>query len=81
MGDKRLTALIPFTASNGAEYELRVLYDPSHLTNPPSALREGEMGEIMSIGPAIEHVQWESLSEMTHRLKMEIVSWSSDAGN
>lgn len=77
----RYTALIPFKAYSGREYELTVKYDDI-LGGLPERLEEGPGGEIFPIGcNALGSDHWESLSDMTHALKIEIVSWGSDMMN
>ena len=77
-------AFIPFLAWNGREYELRVRFDDAVLaSNLPTLLEEDERGRIFPhdriAGRSL--YPWDSLIEMTHELRVEIVSWGSDTGN
>lgn len=93
----RETAFIPFKAYNGKEYELRVSYDPGFILLLPESFEEGPRGEIFPVGGLtichemamntdigcfpVKRLEWESLSEMTRELRIEIISWGSDIGN
>jgi hypothetical protein len=78
------TAVIPFISFSGREYELTISYDPLLIAGDvPIAFEEGPSGEIFPVMRVTgrSSYPWDSISEMTHSLKLEIVSWGSDIGN
>lgn len=58
------------------DYELRARAIPGAYV--PSFLSEDERGIIYDL---VREVHWDSLSEMSRDLKVEILSWGSDVGN
>ena len=68
--------IISFRAASGNEYELQVKSDTVDI---PSEIREEyATGIIYDVNGLRE---WDSIAEMTHDLKLEIVSWGSDVGD
>ena len=84
MMSERYTATVLLKCWNGNEYELQVAYDT--LDPPkrvPLSLMEADRGRIYPTIPGFKTspISWDSLSEMTHDLRVEIISWGSDTGN
>jgi hypothetical protein len=67
--------IIFFRAFSGADYELLVL---CHKDPPPKRIEEGPDGGIFE--PEGDRC-WNSLAEMTHELKFEIISFASEVGD
>ena len=93
----RQKSFITFNSFSGTKYEICVLFDPEIIISPPSEITEDEKGCITLTGRMSLYndawdpnltgnrqcpkITWESLSEMTHQLKLEILSWGSDLAN
>jgi len=58
------------------DYEIRVKAAPG--VHVPKYLAEDERGGVQCLATGRS---WDSLGEMTHDLRMEIVGWGSDVGN
>lgn len=65
--------IINFTAASGNEYELHVEGE-THIR----FISEKSDGKIYD--PEFDNT-WDSLADMTHALKIEIVDWGSDVGD
>lgn len=71
---------IPFVASNGTEYELKLELEARQLPRISQIDRfvEDDRGVIRT-EPRSD--AWDGLMEMTHALRVTIVSWSTDSTN
>lgn len=68
--------IIKYTAGSGTEYELQVKSDTVDI--PSEIKEEYATGIIYDVNGLRE---WDSLIDMSHDLKLEIVSWGSDVGD
>lgn len=69
--DIRLILFHPYSEYEGRpDYEIRV--DATDAIYVPREIREGSKGEIRDAGSSR---RWESLPEMTHDLRFEILEW------
>jgi hypothetical protein len=67
--------IIFFRAASGVDYELLVR---CYESNPPRKIEEDWDGGIFE--PDGDRC-WNSLTDLTQKLKVEIIDWGSDKGN
>lgn len=65
--------IVQFTAASGNVYELHIEGETI-----PGLLYETDDGKIHD---AIHETTWDSLADMSHALKLEIIDWGSDLGD
>lgn len=72
------THVIDFTpySKHSPNYDIFVRAEPG--TDVPQSIAEDERGAVYCLTTS-RH--WDSLSQMTHELRIEIVRWASDAAN
>ena len=72
---------VPFIASNGTEYELKLEFgaEQSSRVSDIERLVEDDRGRIRA-EPG-RWGEWDGLMEMTHELGVTIVSWAADSTN
>jgi hypothetical protein len=69
-----MRSTVYFTAASGTEYDIIVEHEPNQYT--PLRVEERQDGVIYDPGLVRE---WPSLIEMSHALKITVVSFASDS--